>query len=415
MLFKLAYKSLLNRKSALILTVVSITIGIMLLISIHFIKDQVRSSFSKTISGIDLIVGAKTSDVNLLLYSVFHIGSPTDAISWDDFQLIRNNDKVKSAIPISLGDSHRGYRVVGTNQTYFDHYQYGNKQPLKLTVGQWFNHPFEVVLGYEVANKLKYSLEDEIYLSHGVGKTSFKKHDQINFKISGILDQTGTPVDQSLFISLTGLEAVHINWPKTSEEQQLLTQHIVENGLKPKSITATFTALKNKSSTFVFQRQINQNKSQPLQAILPGVALAQLWNVSKVFEKTLWLVGSLVFISTIIGLVNMLIASLYSRKKELALLRIIGASPLYCFLLIQVESFFVVLISILLAVISVFFSFLLLDNWFASEYGFFIDLSAYLNTELLLIFLTLILVSILLVCIPATMFYRQSMLKNINQ
>ncbi len=415
MLIKLAYKSLLDRKSAVILSVISITIGIMLLISFNYIKDQVKTSFSKTISGIDLIVGAKTSDVNLLLNSVFHIGNATDNISWKEFQSIKTNDKVKWAIPISLGDSHRRYRVIGTEKSYFSNYQYGNKKSLQTSQGHWFDHPFDVVIGHEVAKTLNYAIDDKISLSHGVGKTSFKNHDQIQFKIKGILSQTGTPIDQSLFISLFGLEAVHLNWPKSIEEQKLLTEHIVNNGLPLKSVTAAFITLKNKSATFVMQRQINQIKTEPLQAILPGVALAQLWKLSKTFETVLWLVGSLVFISTIIGLVNMLITSLQFRKKELALLRIIGASPLFCFLLIQIESLLVVLTAIVLATLSIYAVFFILGSWLSTEFGFFIDLSAYWNTELLLILLILILLSISLVCIPAIMFYRQSSLKNINQ
>lgn len=415
MLFKLARKSLLNRKFSVALTVVSITVGIMLLISFGFIKDQVKSSFSKTISGIDLIVGPKTSDINLLLYSVFHVGSPTNNISWDSYERLTENDKVKGTIPVSLGDSHRGYRVIGTTDAYFNHYQYGNKQSLALDQGQWFDHPFEVVLGHDVAEAFAYLPGDEIVLAHGVGKTSFKKHDQIQFKVSGVLQPTGTPVDQSLFVSLTGLEAVHLNWPRGEQEQLQLTDHIIRNGLQPKSVTAVFVLLSNKSSTFVIQRSINQDKAEPLQAILPGVALAHMWNISAMFEKTLWLVGALVFVSTLIGLVNMLMASLQSRKKELALLRIIGASPGYCFWLIQMESVFIVMLSVVLAVVLSYTSFFFLGDWLSSHFGFFMDLSAYFNVNMGLMLLSIMAVTIVLVCVPATMFYRQSMLKNINQ
>ncbi len=414
MLFNLAFKSLLNRKSAVILTVVSITVGILLLISFSFIKDQVRTSFSKTINGIDLIVGSKTSDINLLLYSVFHVGSATNNISWDGYQKLKNDQSVSWAIPISLGDSHAGYRVIGTSDAYLKHYRFGNKQAMNFEQGEWFIHPFDIVLGQEVAEKLNYQVGDLISLSHGVSKTSFKKHDQIGFKVTGILNNTGTPIDQSLFVSLTGLEAVHLNWPKTEPEQQHLIQYIEENGLQPKSITATFLALKNKSSTFVVQRKINQNSDEPLQAVLPGVALAQLWNLSKMFEQSLWLVGVLVFVTTIIGMINMLIVSLQSRKKELALLRIIGASPMYCFLLVQIESFLVVLTAILMALAFGYLIFWLLGDWFGTQYGIYVDLQSYLSIDLLIIFAVLSLASIILVCIPATMFYRQSIVKNIN-
>ncbi len=415
MLYKLAFKSLSNRKSTVLLSIVSITMGIMMLIAFSFISGQVKSSFAKTVSGIDLIVGAKTSEVNLLLYAVFHMGAPADNIAWDTYQSIDNDQLTDWTIPISLGDSHLGFRVIGTNQNYFEHFRYGNHQPLSLDSGEWFDHPFEVVLGHEVASKSQYQINDLITLSHGVSHNSFTQHDQIQFKVSGILANTGTAVDQSLFVSLSGLEAIHLNWPKDEAAQQQLIDYIVENGLTPQSITAIFLALKSKSSTFVMQRRINQDKTAPLQAILPGVALAQIWRMSKTFEQVLWLVGVLVFVSTIIGLVNTLMASLQSRKKELALLRIIGASPFYCFLLIQLESFLMLLAAMLLAGVLCWLLFYLFSDWLGSQYGFFIELGAYVNSDLLLIFGAVLVTAVLLICIPAAMYYRQSILKNINQ
>jgi len=414
MLIKLARKSLHHRKSTVILTIISITIGIMLLIAMHFIKNQVKSSFSKTVSGIDLIVGAKTSDINLLLYSVFHMGSPSNNIDWESYNNIKNNDLVKSAIPISLGDSHRGFRVIGTNQNYQDYFKFGNNQNLEMGVGHWFSQPFEVVLGKDVADNLNYNLNDLITLSHGVSQTSFTNHDHFQFKISGIINKTGTPVDQTLFVSLSGLEAVHLNWPNDKTEQDQLIEYIINNGLTPSSITAIYLTLESKSSTFIFQNNLNQDADISVKAILPGVALAKIWNMSKVFEQVLLLVGALVFLSTIVGLVNMLIASMQSRKKELALLRMIGASPFYCFFLIQAESLFILLISLFLAISQCWLLFYLFSDWLGKHYGFYIQLNDYLSMELMLMLVAIILVSIICICFPSAKFYKQSIIKSIN-
>ncbi len=97
-----------------------------------------QASFASTISGTDLIVGARSGSVNLLLYSVFRIGNATNNIRWDSFEHFATNPQVKWAIPISLGDSHRGYRVMGTNDSYFEHYQYGRQQNLELASGRAF-------------------------------------------------------------------------------------------------------------------------------------------------------------------------------------------------------------------------------------------------------------------------------------
>ncbi len=415
MLFNLAIKSLVDRKSSVILTVLSISMGIFMLISFSFIKDQVKYSFTKTVSGIDLIVGAKTSEINLLLYSVFQIGAPANNIAWDQFVALKEESIVQWAIPVSLGDSHQGFRVIGTNDDYINHYKYGNKQSLKLNTGSWFDDSFGVVLGFEVAQKLNYVVGDILTLSHGVSKTSFTQHDEAPFKVSGILKQTGTPVDQSLFVSLAGLEAVHLNWPKDKTKQQQLVDYIKTNGLPAKSITAIFIGLKNKSSTFILQRKINEAKGAGMMAVLPGVALAQVWQMSAIFEKMLLLVGLLVLISTLIGLVTMLISSLQSRKKELALLRIIGASPIYCFFLIQIESFFMLVLSICLACFSCWLILYLTEDWLGITYGLFIELSELFSTGLFTILGVVFLTSLVLVSIPSLMFYRQSILKNLNR
>lgn len=413
MLLKLAHKSLLSRMSSVMLTVVSITTGIMLMILLNFTNQQVKSSFSKTISGIDLIVGAKTSDVNLLLYSVFHKGVAADNISWSTYQELSQDPLVAWGIPIALGDSHRGHRVVGTNQNHMKHFKYGNQQPLTMASGEWFSDPFEVVLGHDVAQKLKYPVGHQLNLSHGVSQNSFQVHDQIQFRVSGVLNPTGTPVDQSIYVSLSGLEAAHLNWPDDPEKKKQLIEYIKQHGLEPASLTAVFIALKNKSSTFVFQRKISKSPKQT-HAILPGVALAQIWNMSQMFEQVVYLIGIMVFLATIVGLANVLMTSLQARKKELSLLRIIGASPLYCFLLVQAEALFMVLVSIVSATVLTWFLLWLFADWLGSAFGLFIDLGDFISPSLFKIHGVVLLTEMVSVCVPAMMFYRQSTLNDTN-
>ncbi|EPN21407.1 permease, partial [Pseudomonas syringae pv. actinidiae ICMP 18804] len=165
---------------------------------------------ASTISGTDLIVGARSGSLNLLLYSVFRIGNATNNIRWDSFEHFAQSKQVKWAIPVSLGDSHRGYRVMGTNESYFEHYQFGRQQHLQLAEGREFQtDPFEVVLGSEVARALHYKLGDKLVLAHGVAAISLVKHDDKPFTVVGILKPTATPVDRTLHISLGGMEAIH--------------------------------------------------------------------------------------------------------------------------------------------------------------------------------------------------------------
>lgn len=350
MLIKLAIKSLLDRKGSVILSIVSMAISIFVLLGVEHIRHQTKQSFSNSVSGIDLIVGAKTSNLNLLLYSVFRIGSPTNNISWKSFEKIKSNKNVKWAIPLSLGDSHKGYRVLGTSSEYFKYFSYNQQQYLTFSDGEPFEQVLEVVLGAEVARKLNYSLGDELVLAHGIAEKSFSIHDNHPFKVVGILEPTGTPVDQTLHVSLQAIEAIHIGWEQgiqlPTNKSNYSNKKLAK--LQPKSITAFMVGLKSKMSSFRVQRYINNYKQEPLLAILPGVALSELWQMIGVLEKTLILISALLIIAVSLGISAMLLSSIRERSRELQLLRTIGASPGKIFLLIQLEALFITLSSIIL-------------------------------------------------------------------
>ena len=211
-LLRLALASLNNRRFTALLTVLAIALSVCLLLAVERVRTEARSSFASTISGTDLIVGARSGSVNLLLYSVFRIGNATNNIRWSSFEWLASHPKVKWAIPISLGDSHRGYRVMGTDMSYFQHYRFGRGQSLQLAQGKPFADMFDVVLGAEVAAALHYTIGQELVLAHGVSEVSLTRHDDKPFKVSGILARTGTPVDRTLHISLPGMQALHVDW-----------------------------------------------------------------------------------------------------------------------------------------------------------------------------------------------------------
>lgn len=167
-ILNLAWKSLLNRKATALLTVLTVAIAVVLLLGVERIRTQAKESFANTISGTDLIVGGRSGQVNLLLYSVFRIGNATNNIDWKSYQEFSQHPAVKWAIPISLGDSHKGFRVLGTNHSYFEHYRYGSKQPLTLSQGREFNGLFETVIGADVAQALGYQVGSQIIIAHGI-------------------------------------------------------------------------------------------------------------------------------------------------------------------------------------------------------------------------------------------------------
>jgi putative ABC transport system permease protein len=324
----LALRSLWARKITAILTVISIASAVLLFVAVENLRQGARTSFERTITDTDIIVGARSSPINLVLYSVFQIGDPTNNITWETYEDIRSRRDVAWTVPISLGDSHRGFRVIGTTPNYFEHYKFADSQSLELSEGQIFSDLFDVVLGAQVARELDYALGDKITLSHGLGGTSFVNHDNLPFRITGILRPTGTPVDRSVMVSLQAIEAIHKGWQNgmpTAISRLQTSEQLRESSLVPESITAVYVGATSRIRTLGLQRDLNTYRAEPLQAVIPGVALSQLWNVVSVVEKALALVSAFVIAVGLIGILTSILTSLNERRREMAILRAMGA------------------------------------------------------------------------------------------
>ncbi|MDT0582301.1 MULTISPECIES: FtsX-like permease family protein [Alteromonadaceae] len=385
MRFRVAKQSLLNRKVSVLLTFFALVVSVCLLISIEHIRNEAKQSFYRTVSGVDLIVGGRTGPINLLLSSVFRVGANANAVSWESYQEIIEKPQVKWSIPLSLGDSHKGFAVIGTTNAYFEHYRFGDKSSLAFANGQRFAGTFDLVLGADVANKLGYQLGDEVIISHGVGSVSFSHHDAHPFKVTGILKPTGTPVDQAIHIGLSAVEAVH-QTPQRSLSRSSLKKpasdkvvesqthegsehdqhehdhdhHEQEHGhheheqkqadsplvhhehaelaLEPSQISAFMLGLQSRIAVLQVQRQVNQYNNEALSAIIPGVALAELWRLVGAVENVLRVISAAVLIASLLGLCTMLLATLRERKQEIAVLRVMGAKPSFVFWLIELEA-----------------------------------------------------------------------------
>ncbi|MDG1164356.1 MAG: ABC transporter permease [Porticoccaceae bacterium] len=358
------------------LTVLAMAVSIFVLLGVEHIRGQSKQSFNSTVSGVDLIVGARTGSMNLLLYSVFRMGSPTNNIDWQTYQNISANPKVAWVIPISLGDSHKGFRVMGTTTDYFTYFSYGNKRQLNFSQGKPFEQVFDVVLGAQVAKKLNYTLGENIILAHGLGKTSFSTHDQSPFKVVGILGPTGTPVDQTVHVSLQGIEAVHMDWQQIANMSGGAVSHkqIQALELEPKNITAFMLGLTSRMATFRVQRDINNYSNEPLTAILPGVALAELWQMMGLLENILRLISGLILVAALLGLSAMMLASIREREHEIHLLRVIGAPPWFLFLLVELEALLVSFVSMLVGITGLYLSLLIAGDVLSTDFGLHIGL-----------------------------------------
>lgn len=388
----LAIKSLRNRKFTVSLTILSIGMSVALLLGVERIRTESRDSFTNTISGTDLVVGARSSSIQLLLYSVFRIGHATNNISWQSYQEIADLPSVSWTIPISLGDSHRGYRVMGTSKKYFDNFQYGERQHLQFTTGAPFSDLYDAVLGAEVARKLGYGIGESIVIAHGAGAVSFIKHDDKPFKVVGILDPTGTPVDKTIHVSLEGIEAIHIDWKEGApvSGMRVSANQARRLTLKPKAITGFLVKLKSPVTIFTVQRAINQYKSEPLSAILPGVALQQLWELVGIAEKALIVVSSFVVVVGVFGMLTTLMTSLNERRREMAILRSVGARPVHVFSLIIGEALVVTLLGILVGIVFLYGLVGIAQPIFMAKMGLHINLSLFSSHELFLMGIVLV-------------------------
>jgi putative ABC transport system permease protein len=352
-LLLLAARSAWNRRLTLGLTLAAIALSVTLLIGVERIRHDARESFAQSVSGTDLIVGARTSPTQLLLYSVFRIGEATNNITWASYQQLAQAPEIAWTVPLSLGDSHRGFAVLGTSRAYFDHFRYGDARALDLAAGKPFDALFETVLGAEVAHRLGYGLGERIALNHGTGEISLADHSDKPFTVVGILGRTGTPVDRTVHVSLQALEAIHLDWqggapiPGVSIPAEFVTKF----DLTPKEITAALVGLHSRAQVFQVQRAIHQSAGEPLLAVMPGVALDELWQVVGVAERTLLAISAMVVAVGLTGLVAVVLAGLNERRRELAILRSVGAGPADVFLLLTTEGLLVTLLGALLGLV----------------------------------------------------------------
>ncbi len=411
-LLRLALASLNNRRFTALLTVFAIALSVCLLLAVERVRNETRASFASTISGTDLVVGARSGSVNLLLYSVFRIGNATNNIRWDSYQHFAEHPRVDWAIPISLGDSHRGFRVMGTSTAYFEHYRYGRKQPLQLAEGRAFERdPFEVVLGAEVASALGYQLDDSIVLAHGVARVSLVRHDDKPFRVVGVLQRTGTPVDRTLHISLAGMEALHVDWQNGMPARgaaRIDAEHARQLDLQPQQITAFLLGLNSKIATFALQREINQYRGEPLLAILPGVALQELWSLMGTAEKALFVVSLFVALTGLIGMLTAILTSLNERRREMAILRSVGARPWHIAALLIIEAFGLTLAGVLLGLVLLYVGIAAAQSPLQSLYGLYLPL-AWPSTYEWSLLGAILLAALLMGSVPAWRAYRQSL------
>lgn len=377
MIGSLAVKSLRNRKFTAGLTILSIALAVMLLLGVERIRSESRASFAATVSGIDLIVGARASPVHLLLYSVFRIGNATNNIGWTSYEWLSQRPEVAWTIPISLGDSHRGFRVLGTTEAYLEHFRFAGGRRLELREGNDLRDARDALLGADVAEKLNYKLGDSIVIAHGAGDVSFSLHEQHPFRVAGILRRTGTPVDRTVHIALAGLDALHTENEDSFDPLRAMLrdrhEEPDETASRPRALSAVLIGLKSRAAALAMQRMLNEYEGEPLTAILPGVTLQEVWEITAAVERTLLAVSALVVAVGLAGMLVALLTSLSERRREMAVLRSVGARPVHVFGLILGEAAALTAAGIAFGVAALYLGLAAGRPWLESRLGLFLE------------------------------------------
>jgi putative ABC transport system permease protein len=360
----MARQSAWNRRSTLVWVVVSLALATALLWTLERLRHDIRTSFAQSVSGVDLIVGARSSPVQLMLFSVFRIGSVPQVMTMDSVRAVAQHRSVAWVVPLSLGDSHRGYPVLGTTPEYFQHFAYGDKQALVLQSGVEFANTldglYEAVIGAEVARKMGYGLGQSITFGHGLhdhghghDHAEADEHADKPFKVVGILAPTGTPVDRTVHVSLQALEALHLDWVGGTPMPGggIPAEQARKFDLEPTEVTAALVGLKSRAAVFNVQRFVNQYEDEALMGVMPGVALGELWTVLGLGENALLAVSALVALVSVFSLMAVVLAGLNERRRELAVLRAVGAGPRHVLGLLALEGIWVTCAGVLLGVL----------------------------------------------------------------
>jgi putative ABC transport system permease protein len=357
----LAWQSAWSRRQALSLVTVSVAVSVLILLSVQQLREDARRSFSNALSGVDLIVGPRGSATELMLYSVFQIGRPSRNMGYSGFQSIQKMPQVRWAVPIQLGDTYQGHPVLGTTSILFTEFK-SQGQGLRWAQGRAFGDPAaqpqalsEVVLGAEVARRFGHQLGDKLVMTHGAGGGPEETdHDDQPLTVVGILQPTGAPIDRTVLVNLETFEAMHQGWglgisPKALQAANAQQAAVLDaKDLEPVSLSAVWVGLHNRTEVFSVRRKIESFNQDPLMAVLPGVALDELWQVVKVVENSLVLVGGLVAASAMLSVAAVLLVAMAGRRKELAILRALGVAPKALLGYVLLESMLVCLLGIAL-------------------------------------------------------------------
>jgi len=412
-ILKISWKNLLEKPLSTLLSLLLLTLGVGIISLLLLLNQQLEAQFNKNIKGIDMVVGAKGSPLQLILASVYHIDFPTGNIPKEEADRLVKNPLIEWSIPLAYGDNFQSYRIVGTNHSYATHYE------AELQAGKLWDAPFEATIGATVARELGMKIGDTFYSSHGL-TSSEDVHRDKTYTVVGIFDPTNTVIDQLILCSVESVWAIHEkeeapapdsastpmptapNAPMASNPGQMPNTNF-ENSTDDtsedsKELTALLIGFRNPMGMISIPRMVNQQTS--MQAALPAIEVNRLWDLLGVGINTMRGVALAIIIISGISVFISLFNSLKERKYELALMRSLGASRAKLFQLIILEGFILSFLGYILGIIVSRVGLLLLSQSVASDYHYDISSINILSEESVLLIATVV-IGLLAAAIPA--------------
>ena len=405
-IFRLSIKNIFNKplSSAISLALLVLGIGIIsLLLQLNsLIKDQMNNN----LKGIDMVVGAKGSPLQLILSSVYHVDSPTGNISLAEAEKISKNRMVGSSIKLLYGDNYKGYRIVGAEKKFIELYNGIIKE------GREWNSPYEVLVGSKVYQKLKINLEDELISSHGL-RESGESHDDESFKVVGLLKPSNSVIDQLIITSPQSVWNIHETHDHDDEDEHEHDdedehEHDHEHEHDDREITAMLIKFKSPMNIIQFPRQINENTN--LQAAVPSYEISRLFKLFGFGIETLSYLAYIIIIVSGFSLFINLFNSMNERKYEMALIRTLGASRFQLSIMIIFESLILTILGFILGLLFSRFGVMFVSSLMEESINYNLSSFKILNEEYWLLLLSVI-IGLMASLIPAVQVYKMNISK----
>ena len=391
-IFKLSIKNIISKPLSSLLSLALLVFGIGIISLLLQLNSLIKTQMDNNLKGIDMVVGAKGSPLQLILSAVYHIDSPTGNISVEDAKKIKNNIMVGSSIALLYGDNYKGYRIVGTDDEFLDLYD------AKIKDGRKWEDPFEVVVGSKIHSKFGLKLDDELMSSHGLRETGEAHEDQL-FKVVGLLEPSNSVIDQLIVTSPESIWDLHAEHDHSGEEHD--DEHDHEHG--DEEITAMLIKFQNPMNIIQFPRQINEETN--LQAAVPSYEISRLFKLFGFGIETLTYLAYLIIIVSAFSLFFNLFNSMRDRKYEMALIRTLGSSRRQLSFMIIFESLILTTVGFLLGLLVSRLGVMFVSSLMEESLNYNLNSFGILNEELWLLILS-IFIGLISSIIPALQVYN---------